>query len=1780
MGKPSSQPTREPISRPTNVPTNRPSAKPSARPTPKPQTPRPTRAKETNFPTGQPSSAPSINFNYTSSPQFVSFLDAKQRFSNSFAQLPVYSFFSYKGTTAGAGTGFDECAAWKRFGSQLTLPFAGLYLSSLTLSYTKSLPLLQQVNATITCGERQAVAAIAAALGGGAGLSVSCDGHAWVIYSCPRPNPSSGASSGSSSRSICIDCRPSTVQQCRSPACFSVGLTGISPCSACSGDIKSAGFALLGAKVSQVIYYPQFTEPPVLLEAGNTSVTIGVNVTLAGRVYCAALPLSASGGATANLLSASQVKALPGAAALYLPQSNTNHTMHPMVLTGLYPDTAYVAWCYTEDFSTAAMPLGEVLATRLPFETACCKSVQLASTCLSTIAADTPTLFSFSLSAPPTATVVVSLSVSPLPSSADQAACKWSVSGATPKAIPAFFTLTSRSTVLSGSFLIRGGAGCFTLTAAAASSSANETWSSVALPLGIRSADVAPDPPKLASAAFSADGRTVLAVFDSPTDQGAATNPYYQELFDCLKLLASLPGSPGGSGATCMWTSAVHLTVQLPVGSSLAIGAPLILGDKKVKPVCPSFSCPLAPASQVIIAAPVSPITPAVLLSGPSSIGSCSNLVLDATGSTGAAGRAWASVLWDVAYNPASQGELYNATAVRGLRDFLNGPASLTQVTIDKSFLSIGSWTFTLVLQNWLGQSATQSLTVAVSNTASKPVVSIAGPPLLILLRSSALALTAVVSLPSCAGRASLSYKWRVYQGLVYMPDLVSASRDQRAFSLPPLSLDASSTYSVFVEVGVVDTSVSATSSVTVQVGEAGVVAAIAGGAQSTASSASDILVDASAPQNSYDIDYPSDSSRLSFSWSCRDGTLNSTNFGGACPDALANLTDSLTSGALRIPRLTVVAVVPQTFMLTVVVRNLYGAMAATSTALTVVSKVLPSVSIAPPTSAKYLVTDRIALSASLTGPLGAMSAVWSSAQLSPDALAAISVTANGAARVFTAGSGVPFTLTLKENSLSPGVTYVFVCSATYSAVAGVASSQTITVVTNAPPAGGQLSITPATGYAMNTTYSFATLAWTDDAADLPLQFVFTAWRDSSTTWPIKPRNINSYASAQLGQGQAATNFLVTGVAIAYDTFFASSTAQTTTVVNPVQSVAALAGALAASLTSAFATGDSNQASQAIAAISSSLSVVDCSLLPAPCSSLLRSECVATANTCGPCLAGSLGVSGESNVACASPLSLSRVGGACSADASCITGLCVAGTCVEAMKTCLNGCSRRGQCVFYDANGRVAETCGVNDALCQATCTCSTGSFGADCSLTYAIMATALTMRETMCVGLLSAFMQQDITADSIASLASTVSSLLVDATQVTDAALGNCTAALVGAILENPSLAGKTNAPLCATALSAVLQQGSALPLALVASVNTALSALAAAVQANMAVGEAPQTISTKNARISTSIPDPATLALTIFTPPESAAEAFSDTPKTTIGLVPGNDSAADPLGVSLLQYNSMPAGSQGLASISVGLQLTYVGSSATGSRRRLEGGRFLLSPPPPPPAITVTLQNTRPIAYISTPAANSSVVCPAAARNFTLTVTCAGSEEHLVACPGQAGTAHYSCPPQQQVPVCASWDAALSIYAPDPLCRLLRYSPTNTTCACQLSMSSPASGSGGSSGSAQYSSLTETRSGAFQVTAFIPQTAPLLPPAVVGDATGSSSSQVLILSLTVAGGAALLLLLSLCLCVYRRRLTRDARLVAVALSGPDSGLLDDDLAAKAELALTIKVRQAHIKF
>jgi hypothetical protein len=201
---------------------------------------------------------------------------------------------------------------------------------------------------------------------------------------------------------------------------------------------------------------------------------------------------------------------------------------------------------------------------------------------------------------------------------------------------------------------------------------------------------------------------------------------------------------------------------------------------------------------------------------------------------------------------------------------------------------------------------------------------------------------------------------------------------------------------------------------------------------------------------------------------------------------------------------------------------------------------------------------------------------------------------------------------------------------------------------------------------------------------------------------------------------------------------------------------------------------------------------VNCSGSP-DCVTLNRKSCVSTAGTCGECLSGYLGESGDANSKCVSlsnihARSLRRRSPSSGRDSAsqitntmttairCITDsdcnedeweVCSleSGECVMKSKSCPSNCSNAGECIFvsrHDWRVRLSE-CGVLDVDCESRCECWSGFQGVSCNYNEDEFASMVESRDMLVESLSRLSSLQDASVSSVLSWLAGLSSMSSD---------------------------------------------------------------------------------------------------------------------------------------------------------------------------------------------------------------------------------------------------------------------------------------------------------------------------------------------------------------------------------------------------------------------------------
>ena len=981
------------------------------------------------------------------------------------------------------------------------------------------------------------------------------------------------------------------------------------------------------------------------------------------------------------------------------------------------PQTNYSVYCYTEDFSSHVMSLSAVAATLTPVTTLCCRSVAITSSITSLLeyvsgSATAETIFSVALDALPSSSSKVSavLSATAVPCAGSTTVSSSSIA----KPYPSSFTFSDRSLSLVNSFVVRGTAGCYVLSASVTSTS-NLKYYSGSLNITIISNSVPPSPPTLSSAYFSTDGAKLYVIFNKQTDEAATTIATYASSFKCSALLSF----PGANTSTCLWYAGSSYTVQITVGTVDPRPRPsnivsLLAG--KLKAACqPSYSASFcasfayASPSSAMIATPDNALVPNVSLSAANLVSSCSDIVLDPTASYGQAGRSWDSIQWTVT----------STTSTAQISSLLNSKYTNTDrvITIPNKLLQSATYSFTLKVTNFLSRSAAAVVSVTVSSDASQPTVNIIGNSKIKLFRWQKLNVVVNATMSSCSSQSvskTLSYKWGLYSGLVFLSSLTSASNDPRTFSLAANVLTVSTTYTLTATV-TTSTGLSTSQSVLVSVGRSGVRAQIAGGDKLSASSLSPLTLDAS---SSYDLDGLS-TKGYAFNWTCIE---YSPNYGSACNGTLAQ------AAVVTIPAKTLRS--SKIYLFTVYFQSPDGYSDSKSVSVTVLSVLVPMVHLEETTDI-INPTSRFTLDCSITSTTS-VRAAWSCSNCGfglSDSSASEYISA------YLPAGTIPFPLVLPAYTLQKGKAYSFSMSVKY-LTTNATSVSTVTIITNSPPTGGSLSVTPPTGTATNTTFYYTTSFWVDDIYDFPISYVMMYYAvDSASAVIVKNIDTSTFTSAVMGQGQQSNDYKVTCVVVATDTFAASANASMQVAVFPMRLTSSLSTSLSASLAGAHASFSAFTVLQVVGSVATLANTVNCSSAK-NCSALNRQVCSGTAHTCGPCLTNFVGVPGDANLACV-PASDVRANSRCKSDLDCVFGSCNStGYCQLGSKSCPNDCYGHGSCSYLDSNKNNISDCLTTNRFCKAVCTCFTGWYGRDCSLTATGLSSLKKLREIMCVNL------------------------------------------------------------------------------------------------------------------------------------------------------------------------------------------------------------------------------------------------------------------------------------------------------------------------------------------------------------------------------------------------------------------------------------------------------------
>jgi hypothetical protein len=854
---------------------------------------------------------------------------------------------------------------------------------------------------------------------------------------------------------------------------------------------------------------------------------------------------------------------------------------------------------------------------------------------------------------------------------------------------------------------------------------------------------------------FSSTGIYVELLFDTSTNRAGYTSP-----FVCGELLSFV----GSSTSMCRWIDDAKIWVYpivgnrsmseiLNVNDSIGVLANTQLSNKCV--IANSTLCDLwarMTNSSVTVYAPLEPASPVVVISSPSQISACQTLILDLRASSGSASRNWKSVSI-VASAPISTQHNLDA-----LNHFLSSNYSISDATlIPESLLLKGvDYVFTATLCNVFDSCSSGLVKVAVnSSNSALPVVQILGANYRTVYRKNSLKLQAVGYVTGCMGNTSSSnfvYDWSIARSDGKVASITSSSVDASLFIVSAYVLEVGVEYTFKVDAYHTLLGSTTTASVRVFVLQGSLVATIVGGSTRTIKLGENSTIDAS--QSFDDDSSASNSSALTFSWRC---IQTSPVYANNC--SMAFYSAYLLDHAQWVVYPKSVVSVDHKFRMYVSVSDLSRS---SETYVDISTSTDDSNTFNTVTSVRSLLysnpTSKKPMLATVTTSSTSCTAYWTI----DDPLTSLhSINLTSLTKTIASYSAVYFNLALIPNALVQRAAFslTITCGAYTSSIA---------VTTNGPPLPGLFSVTPSSGTALTTLFSMVVQKWTDE--DLPISFQFAYYSFSADSNLV----FLSRTEATVAQTLLPASLSLDCLVEVFDVLDASVMATAAVFVANLTQAATMS-ALSSQINASSNTVDGYKALVALG--TTVLNEVNCSGAP-NCSSLRRTECSSTVNTCGLCFDDYLGDVGSANTMCLSGSEISSFSGqnwTCSANSpicghpwmSCNTN---DGTCSYMSKSCPEDCSGHGICKYYDASSYTSlDVCVVGDDTCESRCVCANGYSGFGCTTSSTSLVELKSLRSQLVTAFSSVIKQDAVAEERVRSWSSLLYALSLHTNELSD---------------------------------------------------------------------------------------------------------------------------------------------------------------------------------------------------------------------------------------------------------------------------------------------------------------------------------------------------------------------------------------------------------------------------
>jgi hypothetical protein len=1166
-----------------------------------------------------------------------------------------------------------------------------------------------------------------------------------------------------------------------------------------------------------------------------------------------------------------------------------------ITVKNLSPVTSYSSFCYVTTTDGLVSSNTQIRNSRRLFSTQCCKGLSFSNFPVSLYSDSSKYLnqppssftYSFVLSFLPKGSVTIT----PLLLANDGSVVSSSIVAAT----PASFSFTSVSVSLSGSFILAPSSisfqGKYQLKLNLTGSSASE-YSSLSSAITFLSANSVPPSPKLSLVIFGDSGVDMYFVFDSSTNLAGMT---YGKDWRC-GLVFSFASA---NSTTCSWlnTTSIHGVFQSVSNTSslLSVSQPVTLLPRTIKALCTSSfssaqcsSFNYSSSQSFSILSPYHPVSPTVILRMPTSVGSCDNVTIDTTQTSGFGGRSWLTVKWSVS-------ALSGDGNVPGILLALNrhGKDVLRTFILSRSLFGSGTYSVSLSVTNFLGVSSTASGIINAINNPNIPQVNILGGNSFSVFAYQSLTIYSSVSFASCTDTSNtkLNYVWKVFRDQKE-ESLQLTGKDPSILSLKPYQLIAGVQYVLNLNASsVINGRIvgSAIAVAAVIVGNGQIHAFVKGGGTRQLPVDQNMTLDGS---TSYDED-ASTNTALLFDWSCSIKSFNG--FGGNCDEIIASETRTTQLATILGSKMTA----NYSYNVLLTVQSTDGRVASAFVDITPLTIGSAKTSVAS-SLIKFNSNTNFTLDGTISS-LYSVKASWAAfvnnvkydfVSYSPQEISLPSSYVS---------SGFMYSLVIAAYSFTPGTMVSFQITATPSGsdIVGKTSSSSITLMANGPPTNGILTVSPTTGTALSTKFFLQTTGWVDDPDDYPLTTSFTySLSPENPPLTIQAQSTITSVTSTFPAGLESYDFGILLQLTIFDLYQASDNRTSYINVTTSEKGTNITDYLFNGLQSAFASSNGQTAMLTVNNAASSFNNKNCSAVNSTyCSSLHRVACTTIPQTCGSCLSGYKGIVGPSNTLCfPSNSSSGQTGSSCLSNDDCLFANCVSGVCVDPVLKCPSSivgsdCSGHGVCSYTNPVGDFYDSpCLITNVYCYASCLCFDNYGGSDCSLDPDTAVERDTNRALLCESIIAV---TNISNPSPALIDTLVSSLhesyepgeasTETTREICEEALNVLTDYIVEGYLQGT--ASSTTGYLISLTSKYVSNSSSS-------SVGNTLTNITSGIFSTLSNGQSPLSVTSENIRITVRKDLLADLENALLGPPATAAEEAYNSPGSSFYIV--GDAAA----------------------------------------------------------------------------------------------------------------------------------------------------------------------------------------------------------------------------------------------------------------------------------------------